>query len=264
MPAGERFLVLLVIVKTLVILPTYNERENIEGILKRVHAHGMFDVLVVDDNSSDGTREAVRQWVQTHEEVNLLERSGKLGLGTAYIAGFKWGLERGYDCMMEMDSDFSHNPDEMPRFVAEIEAGADLVIGSRYIGGTISVVGWDFRRLLLSRFGNAYASTILSMPQTDLTSGYRAFSRKALQSIRLDEVHSEGYAFQIEMAYYVQCAGLRVVEIPIIFTERAEGSSKMSKSIVREAVRLPWKLRARGFLRRLGFNVKYGGMHGGA
>ncbi len=234
--------------KTLVVLPTYNEGENIAGILDQVLAHGIFDVMVVDDNSSDGTRQTVRGYVTQHENVHIIEREGKLGLGTAYVAGFLWGLARGYDCLMEMDSDFSHNPDDMPAFVESVEAGADLAIGSRYLDGTISVVGWDFRRLLLSRFGNIYASTILSAPLSDMTSGFRAYSRRALEGMELEQVRSEGYAFQIEMAYYVLSMGLKVDEVPIIFTERTKGSSKMSKSIVREAIPLPWKLRFRSVL----------------
>ncbi|MCK4911588.1 MAG: polyprenol monophosphomannose synthase [Thermodesulfovibrionales bacterium] len=234
--------------KTLVVLPTYNEGENIAGILDQVLAHGLFDVMVVDDNSADGTREKVREYVTQHDNVNIIEREGKLGLGTAYVEGFLWGLERGYDCFMEMDSDFSHNPGDMPAFVESVQAGADLAIGSRYLGGTISVVGWDFKRLLLSRFGNIYASTILATELSDMTSGFRAYSRRALEAIELEKVRSEGYAFQIEMAYYVLCMGFKVVEVPIIFTERTRGSSKMSKSIVREAIPLPWKLRIRSVL----------------
>ena len=231
--------------KTLVVLPTYNEGENIAGILDKVLAHGIFDVMVVDDNSTDGTRETVHKFMDKHDNVHIIEREGKLGLGTAYVAGFLWGLERGYDCLMEMDSDFSHNPDDMPRFVAAIEKGAALVIGSRYLGGTISVVGWDFKRLLLSRFGNVYSSTILNTTLTDMTSGFRAYSRRALESIRLKQVNSEGYAFQIEMAYYVWSTGLKIEELSIIFTERTSGASKMDKRIVHEAIPLPWKLRLR-------------------
>jgi len=234
-----------------VVLPTYNEADNIGGILERVLGHGIFDVLVVDDNSQDGTREIVRGLMDRHSNVQMLERPGKMGLGTAYTTGFKWGLEHGYDCMMEMDSDFSHNPDDMPRFVEAVNGGAHLVIGSRYIGGTISVIGWEFRRLLLSRFGNIYASHILGIPLTDLTSGFRAYTSRALRGIDLESIHSEGYSFQIEMAYYVWCQGLRVEEIPIVFTERAQGSSKMSKSIVHEAVKLPWRLRVLNMLGRI-------------
>lgn len=246
------------------VLPTYNEAENIRGILEAVLAHGIFDVLVVDDNSKDGTRDIVREFADKHDNVNMLERPGKLGLGTAYTTGFGWGMQRGYEVMMEMDSDFSHNPAVMPEFLAKVKGGAHLVIGSRYIGGTISVIGWDFKRLLLSRFGNIYASTILGVSLTDMTSGFRAYSRQALEGMDLARICSEGYAFQIEMAYYVLCMGLRVEEVPIVFTERAEGSSKMSKSIVREAVKLPWRLRARKLLGRLPISVAGQGGPGGA
>ena len=238
--------------KTLVVLPTYNEARNIKGIMERVLAHGMFDILVVDDNSTDGTADIVRGFAEVNDNVNMIERPGKLGLGTAYTTGFKWGLEQGYECLMEMDSDFSHNPAVMPEFVEKIEDGAALVSGSRYIGGTISVIGWDFKRLLLSRFGNIYATRILGLPLTDMTSGFRAFSRKALEGIDLEAICSEGYSFQIEMAWYVWQMGLKVREIPIVFTERAEGSSKMSRSIIREAVWLPWRLRLRAIFGKQG------------
>jgi len=181
-----------------------------------------------------------------------------LGLGTAYIAGFKWGLERGYERLIEMDSDLSHNALDLPRFMDEMEKGADLVIGSRYMHGKINVVGWDFKRLLLSRSGNLYASKLLGLRFTDLTSGFRAFSRKALEAVNLDAIASEGYSFQIEMAYHLSRAGLAVREIPVIFHERFGGHSKMSKKIVREAAVLPWKLRLREFIniiRRL-FHLK--------
>jgi dolichol-phosphate mannosyltransferase len=230
-------------VKALVIMPTYRERETLPKILPKVLANQGFDLLIVDDNSPDGTAEIAREWSERDTRVNLMEREGKLGLGTAYIAGFKWGLERGYDCFVEMDADLSHNPDDLPRFLEEIEDGSDLVIGSRYVRGTISVIGWDFQRLLLSKFGNFYATTILKIPLTDITSGFRAFSKNALEQIDLDRIHSEGYSFQIELAYLAMRKGLKVKEIPIIFTERERGQTKMSWKIVREAVRIPWKLR---------------------
>lgn len=231
--------------KALVILPTYNERETLPVVIENIMHQGPFDVLVIDDNSPDGTAEVARGLVKSNLRVNLMERPAKLGLGTAYVAGFKWGLERDYDCFIEMDSDMSHNPLDLPRFLREMENGNDLVIGSRYIRGKISVVGWDFRRLLMSKFGNFYATRILRVHLTDVTSGFRAFSRRALRGVDLQSIHSEGYSFQIEMAYLVMKAGLKVKEIPIIFTERQRGDSKMSKKIIREAVWLPWKLRAR-------------------
>lgn len=229
--------------KTLVILPTFNEKENLPVVMIKILNQEIFDVLVIDDNSTDGTRDVARHWMEKDKRVNLIERPAKLGLGTAYIEGFKWGLQRGYECFIEMDSDLSHNALDLPKFIEEIENGNDLVVGSRYMYGKISVVGWDFKRLLLSRFGNFYASRILGTHLTDMTSGFRAFSRKALEGIDLDAVCSEGYAFQIEMAYHVQHSGLSVKEIPIVFIERFSGTSKMSRRIIREAVWLPWKLR---------------------
>lgn len=248
--------------KTLVILPTYNEEETLPVVIIKILDQEGFDILVVDDNSKDNTAEIARQWMERDERVNLIERPAKLGLGTAYINGFRWGLEKHYDCFIEMDSDLSHNPRDLSRFVEEIKGGNDLVIGSRYLDGKISVVGWDFRRLLLSRFGNFYASCILKTPLSDMTSGFRAFTRRALESIALDRIHSEGYAFQIEMAYHVTRAGLKVSEIPIVFTERARGTSKMSKKIVREAVRLPWKLRWHDFISSLKAQLHLNGSRG--
>ena len=229
--------------KALVIIPTYNERENIQGIINVVLKHDGFDVLVIDDASPDGTAGLVRKIMSAEGGVFLIERRGKLGLGTAYLEGFKWGLERGYAYFIEMDADGSHDPEALPFFILEMEKGPGLVIGSRYLNKAISVVGWDFKRLMLSKFGNFYSSRILGLRLSDLTSGFRCYSRTALESIDFDGVHSNGYAFQIEMAYRVSAGGYRVGEMPIIFYERASGSSKMSKQIVREAVVLPWRLR---------------------
>lgn len=231
--------------RLLVVLPTYNEKDNLPVIIIKVLAYEQLDVLIVDDNSTDGTREIARHWAEKNNRVSLIERPSKMGLGTAYLTGFGWGLKKDYDAFIEMDSDLSHNPLDLPKFIDAMEGGSDLVIGSRYLGGKISVVGWDFRRLLLSRFGNLYARTILGVDLSDMTSGFRAFSRRALEGINLDRVYSEGYAFQIEMAYNVHRAGLKVKELPIVFTERVSGLSKMSKSIIREAVWLPWRLRLR-------------------
>lgn len=232
--------------KTLVILPTYMEKETLPVVLVKVLSQELADILVIDDNSPDGTGDIAEAWAGRDPRVHVMKRQGKTGLGTAYIAGFAWGLKRDYDCFVEMDSDMSHNPLDLPKLIDEIAKGADLVIGSRYMGGKISVVGWDFRRLLLSKFGNFYASTILGSRLSDLTSGYRAFSRRALEAIEFDNIRSGGYAFQIEMAYFVSKNRMRVREIPIIFTERARGMSKMSRQIIREAVWLPWRIRLKG------------------
>ena len=229
--------------KALVIIPTYNERETLPGVVASVLKHEGFHVLVIDDGSPDGTAGVVKEMMGARKRVFLIERPGKLGLGTAYVEGFKWGLERGYDYFIEMDADGSHDPDALPLFTGEMEKGLDLVIGSRYLHGNISVVGWDFHRLMLSKFGNYYASWVLGLRLTDLTSGFRCYSRSAIESIDLEKIHSNGYAFQIEMAHRIRAAGHRVGEIPIIFYERESGSSKMSKGIVREAIVLPWRLR---------------------
>lgn len=231
----------------LVIVPTYNEKNSIPVLVRSLMVLDGFDLLVIDDGSPDGTAAVVKE-IMTHQlRVSLIEREGKLGLGTAYIRGFKWGLVRGYDYFVEMDADGSHDPGALPAFMEAMGKGNDLVVGSRYLNRTISVVGWDFHRLLLSKFGNFYASTILGMDQTDVTSGFRCFSRRALESLDLDSITTTGYGFQIEMAYRVKMAGCRIEEIPIIFYERAFGSSKMSKKIIREAVILPWKLRLKEF-----------------
>jgi dolichol-phosphate mannosyltransferase len=230
--------------KALVIIPTYNEIETLPRVIESVLKQpGGFDVLVIDDASPDGTASVIGEIMKREKRVFLIERTGKLGLGTAYITGFKWGLARGYDFFVEMDADGSHDPEALPSLIGEMEKGYGLVIGSRYLHETISVVGWDFRRLMLSKFGNFYAAWILGVKVTDLTSGYRCYSRKALESLDLEGVHSSGYGFQIEMAYRIARAGLRVGEMPIIFYERTSGSSKMSHAIVREALVLPWRLR---------------------
>lgn len=232
--------------KALVILPTFNEVKTLPQVLAKISAFEWLDALVVDDNSSDGTDKVVEQWQDRSDRFHILRRPAKMGLGSAYVQGFRWGLERKYDYFFEMDSDLSHNPDALPWFLKEIEDGGyDLVIGSRYTNGTISVVGWDFRRLLMSKFGNFYASRILGLRMNDLTSGFRCYRKRALQAVEFGKVYSNGYAFQIEMAYRVAKAGFKVGEMPITFYERKHGSSKMSKKIVREAVFLPWRLRIR-------------------
>jgi dolichol-phosphate mannosyltransferase len=226
----------------LVVIPTYNEAPNVANVISSTLKHNVH-VLIIDDNSTDGTKDIVRSFLDSHR-VFMLERPAKLGLGTAYVAGFRWGLDKGYDLFFEMDADNSHNPDALPFFIHKVCEGNDMVVGSRYLKNTISVVGWDFKRLLLSKFGNWYASTLLGLKQfSDLTSGYRCYTRKTLLEINLDCVKSNGYAFQIEMVYRAYKKGLKITEISIIFYEREGGGSKMSTKIVREAVWLPFRLR---------------------
>lgn len=230
----------------LVILPTYNEAKNLEKLIPRILEKNVH-LLFVDDNSSDGTVEKIQEWMKINDRVNLIQRPAKLGLGTAYLEGFKWALKRDYRYIFEMDADLSHDPADIPKFIEKCEEGYDLVIGSRYTRGTISVVGWDFRRLLLSKFANKYATTILGLRfLTDVTSGYRCYRRRVLENIDLDRIKSNGYAFQIEMAYRTYQKGFRIGEIPIIFYERNSGSSKMSKKIIREAALMVWRLRLGG------------------
>lgn len=227
----------------LVILPTYNEAENVEKIIPKLLKHDV-DILFIDDASQDKTAEKIRNWMNQSERINLIERPKKLGLGTAYVTGFKWALKRHYEYIFEMDADLSHDPAEIPNFIKKCNEGYDLVIGSRYTRGTISVVGWDFKRLLLSKLANKYATTILGLGfLTDVTSGYRCYRKGVLESIDLDNIKSNGYAFQIEMVYRAYKMGFKITEIPIIFYERNSGSSKMSKKIVREAAIMVWRLR---------------------
>jgi len=229
--------------KTLVILPTYNEVENINKIIPKILEHEV-DILFIDDSSQDGTPQTIKQWMDKTDRINLIERPSKLGLGTAYVTGFKWALKRDYQYIFEMDADLSHDPKNIPDFIRKSEEGYSLVIGSRYTQGKISVVGWDFHRLLLSKFANKYATTILGLKfLTDVTSGYRCYQRKAIEAVELESIKSNGYAFQIEMVYKIYKKGFKIAEIPIIFYERNSGSSKMSKKIVIEAAIMVWKLK---------------------
>ena len=230
--------------RSLVVIPTYNEADNIQKVINKLLVYDQLDILVVDDNSTDGTAQIVKNLPDYEKKVFLIERPKKLGLGTAYITGFKWGLERDYKLFFEMDADLSHDPKDIPRLVEKIQEGYDVVIGSRYMNNTISVVGWDFKRLLLSKFANWYATTILGLKQfSDITSGFRVYKRECLNKIDLDKIKSNGYAFQIEMVYKLFKKGCKVGELPIIFYERNGGSSKMSKKIALEAAIMVWRLR---------------------
>ena len=229
--------------RALVVVPTYNERENIEKLIGSVLCQDpRLDVLVVDDGSPDGTGTIVDELAAADPRVHALHRARKMGLGTAYLAGFKWALEREYDYVLEMDADFSHDPAHLPQFLEAIQ-NADLVLGSRYNRGKVTVVNWPMTRLLLSYFANGYARHVTGVPLDDLTGGFKCFRRRVLEAIPLDEVRSNGYAFQIEMNFRTWKKGFRIVEIPIVFVDRTEGESKMSKKIVREAVWMVWRLR---------------------
>lgn len=229
--------------KALVIVPTYNERENIARIVPAILAQDpSLEVLVVDDGSPDGTGSVVDGMVAADARIHVIHRAGKLGLGTAYIAGFKWGLERDYALVFEMDADFSHPPKRIPDFLRAIE-DADLVLGSRYLNGEVNVVNWPMSRLFLSYSANIYARAVTGLNVFDATGGFKCFRRRVLEAVDLDDVKSNGYAFQIEMTYRAWKKGFRVVEIPIVFIDRTKGSSKMSKRIVREAVWMVWRLR---------------------
>ncbi len=222
--------------KKVVIIPTYNEKENVGAMIDKVMSLPQgFDLLVVDDASPDGTAGIVLGRVQQYgERVNLLERSGKLGLGTAYIAGFRWALERDYDYIFEMDVDFSHNPDDLPRLLEQAQNGAGMVVGSRYCSG-VNVVNWPMKRLLLSFYASMYVRCVTRMPVRDATAGFVCYSAETLRTIDLDRVKMKGYGFQIEMKYSAWKLGFPIKEVSIIFVDRVLGSSKMSGSIFGEA-----------------------------
>jgi len=230
------------ITKALVIIPTYNEIDNVVSMINTVLALPRpIDVLIVDDSSPDGTGRAVKETFESNEHVSLIEREGKMGLGTAYVRGFKFAIEKGYEFIMEMDCDFSHNPNDLVRLL-DTAASYDLVIGSRYIQG-VNVVNWPLRRLLLSLGASLYTRLITGMPIKDPTAGFKCYRRVVLETIDLDDIDSNGYSFQIEMHHKAWKKRFRVKEIPITFTDRVDGVSKMGKDIVREAMRVVWKLR---------------------
>lgn len=237
--------------RALVIIPTYNERDNLPRLVPQVLAQdARLDVLVIDDASPDGTGQVADQLAGESGRVHVLHRAGKLGLGTAYIAGFRWGLARGYDALFEMDADFSHDPAHLPQFLDALEH-YDLVLGSRYLEGRVTVVNWPIARLLLSYFANTYARVVTGLPLWDATGGYKAFRRPVLEALDLDAVESEGYSFQIEISMRAWRKRFRIVEIPIVFVDRSLGESKMSKGIIREAVWRVWKLRLLAIFNRI-------------
>ena len=234
--------------KKVVIIPTYNEKENIEKIIRKVFSlEGGYDILIIDDGSPDGTAAIVKSLSKEHVgRLFLIERKGKLGLGTAYLTGFKWALENGYDYVFEMDADFSHNPDDLGRLYEACKEGADLAIGSRYCDG-VSVVNWPIGRILMSYFASVYVRKVLRMKVYDSTAGFKCYTRKVLEAIDLDAVRMKGYGFQIEMKYTAYSLGFKIAEVPIIFVNRKEGTSKMSSGIFGEAFWGVIKLRFRKF-----------------
>jgi dolichol-phosphate mannosyltransferase len=234
----------------LVIIPTFNERENIGKLIEAVLAQDTrLSILVVDDGSPDGTGDIVDAITATSDRVHILRRPRKMGLGTAYVAGFRWALARDYTLVFEMDADFSHDPIHLGDFLKAIPSN-DLVLGSRYRDGKVTVVNWPIGRLILSYFANVYARAVTGLPVWDATGGFKCFRREVLESIDLSKVVSNGYAFQIEMSFRAWKRRFRIVEIPIVFVDRTEGQSKMSNSIVREAVWMVWRLRWWGLTNR--------------
>jgi len=237
--------------RALVVIPTYNEAPNLPGLLPQVLAQDpRIDVLVVDDNSQDGTGRIADELARADARIHVLHREGKLGLGTAYRAGFRWGLERGYDYLLEMDADFSHDPAHLKEFLKAV-TGADLVLGSRYLQGKVTVVNWPMGRLVLSYCANIYARRLTGLRIWDLTGGFKCFRRRVLEAINLDQVRSNGYAFQVEMSVRAWRKGFKLAEIPIVFVDRTEGQSKMNKAIVREAVWMMPRLRLMAWFGRI-------------
>ncbi|HVM42792.1 MAG TPA: polyprenol monophosphomannose synthase [Gemmatimonadales bacterium] len=237
--------------RALVIIPTYNERENLPRIVPLVlEQDPRLEVLVVDDNSPDGTGDLAEALAAATNRVHVIHRQGKAGLGTAYVAGFRWALQAGYDYVFEMDADFSHDPRHLPTFLGAI-GDADVVIGSRYLNRRVTVINWPMSRLMLSYFANVYARWVTGLKLWDSTGGYKCYRREVLAAVDLDQVRSNGYSFQIEMSFRAWRKGFRIKEITITFSDRSEGRSKMSGAIVREAVWMVWRLRLWALLGRL-------------
>ena len=229
--------------KYLVVIPTFNEADNLLRIVPLVlNQHPRIEVLVVDDNSPDGTGDLADDLAEELDRVHVLHRSGKQGLGRAYLEGFQWGLERGFALIIEMDADFSHDPDSLPEFI-EKASEFDVVLGSRYVGGRVTVINWPMSRLLISYFGSRYARVVTGLPVRDATGGFNCWRREVLEALDFDRIESNGYTFQIELKLRAWRRGFSLTEIPIIFAERDSGESKMSKKIVIEAVWKVWKLR---------------------
>lgn len=234
---------------TLVVVPTYNERENLPPLAQRLaNLPTPVDLLVVDDNSPDGTGRIADELATRHSFIHVLHRQEKSGLGRAYIAGFKWAIQHGYDFVFELDGDFSHNPDDIPMFL-EAARNADLVLGSRYVNG-IRIINWPLSRLMLSKGAANYVRLITGMPFSDPTGGYKCFRRAALEAVGLDSIHSNGYSFQIEVTHRLWRNGMRIAEVPIIFTDRFQGHSKMSGHIIQEALIMVWRLWVQNGCRR--------------
>lgn len=240
----------------MVVVPTYNERENIGPLVRKLLGLGIgLEVLVVDDNSPDGTGEIAEGLSKAFREVHVLHRRRKEGLGRAYVAGFRYALEHGYDIIIQMDADFSHDPEYLPGLLDKLEEGYDLVLGSRYING-VNVVHWPMKRLLLSYLANWYSRKVTGMPVRDATGGFKVFRRKVLESLDLERISASGYAFQIETTFRAWLMGFKVCEVPIVFWERRWGESKMRFGIAWEAVWLVWKLRLEKCFRRLGWTSR--------
>jgi dolichol-phosphate mannosyltransferase len=236
--------------KALIIVPTYNEKENIERLVNAVlKQHEAIELLIIDDGSPDGTGAIVEQMMTSEPRLHIIKRPGKMGLGSAYVTGFKHALKQDYDYIMEMDADFSHNPDDIPKLL-EAAQDNDLVIGSRYCNG-INIINWPIERLMISYFASKYVRLITGMPIKDPTGGFKCFKRKVLEKIDLDNIRSEGYSFQIEMNYKAWVRGFKLKEVSIVFTERVDGHSKMSKKIVYEAAWMVWKLKLLAMLKAL-------------
>ena len=236
--------------KSLIIIPTYNERENIQKLIKEIlNLEEEFHILVIDDNSPDGTGKVVEELANKYLRIKVIHRKKKMGLASAYIAGFKYALKKNYDLIFEMDADLSHRPQALLEFLEKTKE-YDLIIGSRYLHG-VRILNWPFRRLLLSKLATQYVKLITGLPLTDATSGFKCFKRKVLENINLDKIYSEGYSFQIEMNFRVWKKGYKMIEIPIVFVERKIGTTKISKRIILEAIFIVWKFRLMNFLKKL-------------